>query len=114
MTELGMEYGTLTSENGKENNKIQGLTRSAIQRLALWVNCPALSLGFGMPRALHSESTWSASPSPARSDTIFPIPAAAIVDRHSTTPILSSIRSATVIMMKLSRKPNPIKGSMFW
>ena len=46
--------------------------------------------------------THSHSVIPARSDTIFPIPAAAIVDRHSTTPILSSIRSACDVMMTSS------------
>ena len=40
-------------------------TSSDIHRLALCLSWPAVSLGSGIPRALHSESTWSARPSPA-------------------------------------------------
>ena len=40
-------------------------TSSDIHRLALCRSWPGVSLGSGIPRALQSESTWSARPSPA-------------------------------------------------
>lgn len=67
-----------TGLNGGMLKQRSGLITRAATRLDLTINYVL---------------TWSASPSPAKSDIMFPIPAAAIVDIPRVTPMVVSMYS---------------------
>mmetsp|Transcript_40473 Transcript_40473/g.114628 ORF Transcript_40473/g.114628 Transcript_40473/m.114628 type:complete len:216 (+) Transcript_40473:177-824(+) len=72
-------------------------------------SCAAVSSGSFANRCECFAMT-SCNDSPAMSDIKFPRPAAHIEEMVSVAPSAASMLSPAVIIMKLSRKPNPTKG----
>mmetsp|Transcript_4831 Transcript_4831/g.10998 ORF Transcript_4831/g.10998 Transcript_4831/m.10998 type:complete len:306 (-) Transcript_4831:2-919(-) len=74
-------------------------------------NCSTVRRGSLNPAFFAIFSTWEPRPTPATSEMVFPIAAAPMVDTVRIAPSSSSIKSPAMIMMELSMKPNPTKGT---
>mmetsp|Transcript_120686 Transcript_120686/g.286714 ORF Transcript_120686/g.286714 Transcript_120686/m.286714 type:complete len:348 (-) Transcript_120686:141-1184(-) len=81
-------------------------------RMVMGSSCWAsVSLGSSNPNALHLDSSHWPDQMPAPSLIVLPIAAAAIVLKFRATHSVLSIRSPNTIIRKLSRNPNPMKGT---